>query len=194
MTKLFDVIVPEAQQDLIRDNVIELVTVSVEALPHPDRPDDLSAMQIAAEVYYDFRDGIPRIDNALGRIRRTMSLAEDDLSPETKSRLLADLAKQRRDNNEFREGKVNGELITSHFSPEVADLLRPELFDLDPKVTVWCHGWTAGMDDSGLMCIDCDRPFIFEGIDDESRAQVLKRVHQVNAGIGRIVEPLMREG
>ncbi len=194
MTKIFDAMIPEAQEELIRDGIIELVTVLVEALPHPDRPDDPSAMRIVAGVYHGFRDGIPAIDAGLADLRGTCSIAAEDLTPAVQDRLLADLARDRRQKDEWREGKVNGEPIALHLSPEAADLLRPELFDLDPKVTVWCHAWTAGMSENGLMCIDRDSPFIVEWIDDESLARILERVYAVDAGISAIVTPLMREG
>jgi hypothetical protein len=194
MTKIFEAMIPEAQEDLIRDGIIELVTVLVEAVPHPDRPDDPSAMRVAAEVYHGFREGVPAIETGLAALRGTCSVAAEDITPAVQDRLLADLARDRRQKDEWREGKVNGEPIALHSSPEVADLLRPELFDLDSKVTIWCHAWTAGMSDDGLMLVDCDRPFIAEGIDDESRARILERVYAVDAGIAAIVGPLMREG
>ena len=194
MTKLFEAMIPEAQEELIRDGIIELVTVLVEAVPHPDRPDDPSAMRIAAEVYHGFRDGIPAIETGLAALRGTCSIAAEDITPAVQDRLLADLARDRRQKDEWRKGKVNGEPIALHLSPEVADLLRPELFDLDPKVTVWCHAWTAAMADNGLMCIDRDEPFIAEGVDDESLDRILERVYAVDAGISALVRPLMREG
>lgn len=194
MTKLFETIVPEAQEELIRDGVIKLVTVVVEAVPHPDRPDDRSTMTIAAEVYHEFREGIPAIDEGLARIRGTCSVAAEDISPAARDRLLTALDGRRRETDVFRQGKMYGESIESRFSPRIANLLRPEIFDLDPKVMVWCYAWTAGMSDDGLMCIDCDQPVFFEGIDEASRVRVLERVHTVNAGIAEIVEPLMREG
>ena len=195
MTKLFEVIIPEAQQDLIRDNVIELVTVSVEALPHPDRPDDRSAMQIAADVYYDFRDGIPRIDNAIGRIRRTVSMAEDDLSPETKSLLLKVLEKRCREMEEVREGKFGGMPVESTVGPGLAkEMSGPEFIELNSRVMVWCYGWNAGMDDDGKMIVDTESPLLFEEMDDESRVRVLERVRKVDAAIGATVHDLMREG
>lgn len=195
MTKLFETIIPEAQQDLIRDNMIELVTVSVEALPHPDRPEDRSAMQIAAEVYYDFRDGIPRIDNAIGRIRRTASMAEEDLSFETKNLLLAALEKRCREMKEVREGKLGGMPVESLVGPGLAkEMFGPEFIDLNSRILVWCYGWNAGMDDDGKMIVDTESPLLFEGMDDESRARVLERVRKVDAAIGATVYELMQEG
>jgi len=194
MTKIFEAMIPEVQEELIRDGIIELVTVLVEALPHPDRPDDPSAMRIAAEVYHGFREGVPAIGTGLAALRGICSGAAEDITPAVQDRLLADLARDRLQKDEWREGKVNGEPIALHFSPEVADLLRPELFDLDPKVTVWCHAWTAGMSDDGKMLVDRDRPFIADGIDDESLTRILERIYALDAGISAMVRPLMEEG
>ena len=40
MTKLFKTLTPEAREVLIRDDMIEILTVIVSAVPDPDRPDD----------------------------------------------------------------------------------------------------------------------------------------------------------
>jgi hypothetical protein len=186
--------IPEVQEELIRDRVIELVTVLVEALPCPDRPDDPSAMRIAAEVDHGFREGIPAIEAGLAALRKTCSAAAEDITPAVRDRLLADLARDRFEKNEWREGKVNGQPIALHFSPEVAASLRPELFDLDPKVTVWCHAWTAMMSDDDLLRIDRDEPVIFDGIDDETEVRILERITALDTRIAAIVGPLMREG
>ena len=52
---------PEAQEELIRNGVIELVTAWVDAVPDPDRPDDRLVLSFSAEVTDDFRPGIPWI-------------------------------------------------------------------------------------------------------------------------------------
>ncbi len=58
MTKLFETIIPEAQEELVRDRMIEIVGIFVDAVPDPDRPEDWSAMTISADVYHDFRGGV----------------------------------------------------------------------------------------------------------------------------------------
>jgi len=40
VTKLFKTLTPEAREVLIRDDMIEILTVIVSAVPDPDRPDD----------------------------------------------------------------------------------------------------------------------------------------------------------
>jgi hypothetical protein len=78
MTKFFEVLSPEAQNDLIRDSVIKLVTVCVAAVPDPERPDGRLAMKISAEVDDDFRPGIPWIDEELDRIRALLRPGRDE--------------------------------------------------------------------------------------------------------------------
>ncbi|OPX62199.1 MULTISPECIES: hypothetical protein [unclassified Methanoregula] len=194
MTKLFETMIPEAQEELIRDGMIEIVCVCVDAVPDPGRPGDRAAMIFSAEVYHDFRDGVPAVDAGIARIREICSNAAEDLSPAVRDRLLAALAVDLQQKDELRQGKIDGEPFESRFGPDIAKLLRPENLDLDPKVTVWCHAWSAGMDDSGLMCIDRDEPVIFNGIDNETEVRILERITALDARIAAIVKPLMREG
>jgi hypothetical protein len=63
--KLFEALSPEAQQDLLKDNEIELVTVIVRAVPDPEKPDDTGAMKITAEITDDFSPGTPWINDEL---------------------------------------------------------------------------------------------------------------------------------
>lgn len=194
MTKLFETMIPEAQDELIRDGMIEIVCVLVEAVPDPGRPGDVSAMTFSAEVYHDFRDGVPAVDAGIARIRKICSGAAEDLSPAVRDRLLAALADDRQQKDEFRQGLIDGEPFETRFGPEVAKLLRPENFDLNPKVTVWCHAWSAGMEDGGLICIDRDEPVIFTGTDNETEVRILERITALDERIAAIIRPLMQEG
>ena len=71
MTKLFETLTPEAQEELVRDHVIELVTVVVRAVSDPDQPDDRLAMTIAMVMKDEFAPGQPRIDAELARVGRS---------------------------------------------------------------------------------------------------------------------------
>ena len=71
MTTLFEALTPKAQNELVRDHVIDLVTVVVRAVPDPDRPDDRLAMTIAMEMKDEFASGHPRIDAELALFGRS---------------------------------------------------------------------------------------------------------------------------
>ncbi len=191
MTKLFDVLLPEAQEDLICDNVIELVTVLVSAVPDPERPDDRLAMNISVELGYDFRPGIPWIDAELERIREISGLAGVDLSLAVQAGLIVALNKERRKRDGLREGKIDGQPVAYLSDPRLVEIIRPALMDANTEVVVWCHCWTVAMDDDGMMLVDVDPPLYFKGLDVVSRARIQERIRKVNEVIGGVVGKLM---
>jgi len=89
MTMLFEALTPKAQNALVRDHVIDLVTVVVRAVPDPDRPDDRLAMTIAMELKDEFAPGQPQIDAELARVREICGAAGEDLSVNMQDALLA---------------------------------------------------------------------------------------------------------
>ena len=188
MTKLFDLLTSDAQEDLLRNGVIELVTVHVAAVPDPERPEDRLAMCIAAEIGHDFRDGIPWIDQELDRIRTITGPAGEDLSVGVQDHLHVELNQERKKVDGLREGKIGGHPIASLSDPVIAELLRPTLENPIIEVMVWCHCWTVGMEDEGKLTVDIEFPLYFEGLDDESRVRVNERIRQVDRVIGRMVE------
>mgnify|MGYP001266345595 CR=1 FL=1 len=192
MTKLYETLLPEAQQELIRDGVIELVTVVVEVEPDPARPDNRNAMNIVIEVFDNFRDGIPAIEAGRTRIRTICDSASGDLSDDTRENLIAALARRCDEMDELREGRVDGQPVEALRDPAVAKFFTPELFTHNKKVTVWCYAWTAGLDDGGMMDVDCEEPLYDNGIDKVSRARIRERVEKVNEELNRIVALLMQ--
>jgi hypothetical protein len=192
MTKLYETLLPEAQEDLIRDGVIELVSVIVQAEPHPDQPDDRTSMQVSLEVRDDFRDGIPAIEAGRTRLGGITGSAADDLSVATQKTLAAALERRLREMKEWREGKANGEPVAAIRDPGLMKIFTPEFYRQNEKVTIWSFAWTAAMSDDGLMLLDCDEPLLASGLDSESRARIRERVSRVNAAITGIVEPLMQ--
>ncbi|MDD4137072.1 MAG: hypothetical protein PHT99_04145 [Methanoregula sp.] len=191
MTKLFDVLLPEAQEDLLRNGVIELVTVAADAVPDPDRPGDRLAMQVSAELNHDFREGIPWIETELSRIPAICSTAGDDLSAATRQGLAGALDQRCREMDEWREGKAGGKPVAYRSEPWMTEILTPEFFRLNKMVTVWCHAWTVEMEDDGRMVVDTDLPFFFEGTDGSSRGRINERLQKVNAVIGNVVGRLV---
>jgi hypothetical protein len=192
MTKLFETLLPEARDDLIRDGVIELVSVIVQAEPHPDRPDDRTVMQVSLEVCDDFRDGIPAIEAGRTRLGEITGSAAEDLSYATRNNLVAALERRRREMDEWREGVVDGKPVAALREPELMKFFTPEFYRENEKITIWSFVWTTAMSDDGLMLLDCDEPVLASGIDSESRTRIRERVSRVNAVITGIVEPLMQ--
>lgn len=192
MTKLFETIIPEAQEDLIRDGVIELVTVVMEVEPDPHRPDNRNSMNIVIEVFDNFRDGIPAIEAGRTRIRTICDSAPGDLSDDTRENLIAALARRCDEMDELKEGRVDGQPVEALRDPAIAKFFTPELFTYNKKVMVWCYAWTAGLDDGGMMDMDCEEPLYNDGIDKASRSRIRGRVQNVNEELNRIVAPLMQ--
>jgi hypothetical protein len=192
MTKLFETLLPEAKEELIRDGVVELVTVVVEVEPDPARPDNRNAMNIVIEVYDNFRDGIPAIEAGRTRIRSICDRAPGDLSDDTRENLIAALARRCDEMDELQEGRVDGQPVDALRDPAVAKFFTPELFTHNKKVTVWCYAWTVGMEDSGMMDVDCEEPLYDAGIDTVSRARIRERAEKVNGELNRIVAPLLQ--
>jgi hypothetical protein len=182
---------PEAREDLIRQGIIELVSVEILAVPDPGRPDDRLEMKISSELYDDFREDIPWIHAELAGIRKVCEAAEEDCSIDLKDSLLVALNRRRKELDFIRETWYGRNPPAYMNDPQICALMRPELFDWNPSVTVWCHTWTVAMEDSGKLLVDVDEPLFFEGLDAESRIRMNERIRQVNTRIGRIVERLM---
>lgn len=188
MTKLYDLLTPEAQQEILRDGMIEIVTVSAAAVPDPERPEDRLAMSITVEIGCDFREGIPWIDHELDRIEAIAGPAGEDLSIAVQDHLLVELNGERKIIDGLREGTIGGHPAPHLSDPVVAELLRPSLENPVIEVMVWCYCWTIGMDDDGKLIVDAEPPLYFEGLDAESRARVNERIRQVDRVIGGMVE------
>jgi len=205
---LLEVLTPEAQEELVRDQVIEFLTVIVRAIPDPDRPDDRLTMKIAAEVFDEFAPGKPGIDTAMAQIRKICEPADDDLSINIQDALLVALNRRRKSLDGLREGKIGGHPVAYLADPQVAEFLGPILKAARPQVTVWSLGWTVAMDDDGKLLVDCEDSFstpdsatavvnlyngsIFtEDWDHETREKVMQRMLKVNDVVGNMVRELM---
>ena len=208
MTKLFEALTPEALEELVRDQVIEFLTVIVRAIPDPDRPDDRLTMKIAAEVFDEFAPGKPGIDTAMAQIRKICEPADDDLSINMLDALLVALNRRRKDLDGLREGKIGGHPVAYLADPQVAEFLGPVLKAAKPEVTVWSLAWTVAMDDTGKLLVDCEDSFsdpdsvvavrnVFddsvyaEDWDHEAEEKIRQRIRKVNEVAGRIVREYM---
>jgi hypothetical protein len=208
MTMLFEALTSNAQNELIRDHVIELVTVAVRAVPDPDRPDDRLAMTIAAEVKDVFAPGQPWIDAELARVREICASAGDDFSIYMQDALLVALNRRRKDLDGLRNGKIGGHPVAYFSDPQVAEFLQPILKAAKAEVTLWCLAWTVSMDDDGKLLADVEDSFsdpdsatvvlnlynnsIFtEDWDHDTEEKVKQRMRSVNDVVGRMMKELM---
>jgi hypothetical protein len=208
MTMLFEALTPEAQNELVRDHVIDLVTVVVRAVPDPGRPDDRLAMTLATEVKDAFAPGQPGIDAEFARVQEICASAGEDLSVNMQDALLVALNRRRKDLDGLRAGTIGGHPVSYLKDPQVMEFLGPVLKAAKPEVTVWCLTWTIAMDDDGKLLIDCEDSFstpdsatavvnlyngsIFtEDWDHETREKAKQRMLKVNDVVGRVTRSLM---
>ena len=208
MTTLFEALDPEAREELIRGDVIELVSVIVTAVPDPDRPDDRLSMKIAAEVNDDFAPGTPWIDAELARLREICAGAAGDITIPAEDALHVALNRNRKGLDGLLAGKVGGHPAAWASDPQLMAFLGTVLQDARAEVSVWWLAWTVGMDDDGKLVVDCEdslslpRPAValrypdrdsFFAADEtgETRENILERMRQVNGVVGRMVRELM---
>lgn len=193
MTNFFESLAPEAQEDLLRHGIIELVSVSAMAVPDPERPEDRLSMKIVGEVNDIFLQNIPAIDRYLDRVDEICSASNDDLSLSLRDELLVTIEKQRDDFAELKNGMMNGKPAPHVSDPVVAELLRPCLEHPVIDALVWCIGWCAIREDDGRLFVYCDNPLISEYADDDSWARIQDRMRRVNYVIGGMMAELLGE-
>ncbi|MFA6331849.1 MAG: hypothetical protein WCX22_02750 [Methanoregula sp.] len=211
MTTLFEVLDPEAKEELIRGDVIELVSVIVTAVPDPDRPDDRLAMKIAAEMYDEFASGTPWIDTELGKVRELCARAADDITIPAEDALHVALNRNRKSLDGLFVGRVGGHPAAWASDPQLMTFLGTVLKDARAEVLVWWLAWTVAMDDDGKLVVDCednlshsgpavallypDRESFFAADETgETRNNILERMRVVNGVVGRMVGELMGGG
>lgn len=193
MTKLFESLAPEAQEDLLRYGIVELVSVSVDAIPDPDRPDDRRSMKIVAEVNDNFLPDIPVIDRALDRVDTICLPSGDDLALSLKDDLLVTLEKRCNDFADLKKGMINGKPAPHLSDPVTAELLRPCLEHPVIDTLVWCIGWCVVQEDDGRLFVYTDEPLFSEDVDEESWVRIQDRIRRVNHIIGGMMAELLGE-
>jgi hypothetical protein len=191
---LVEALCPEAQKDLARFGIVELVSVSVMAVPDPARPEDRLALKITAEVNDNFQNGIPAVDRDLNTADEICTSAEDDLSLSLRDELLVTLDTRRREIAGLREGKVNGQPVAYLSDPAIASLIRPTLENPVIDALVWSVGWCATKEDDGKILVYCDNPLISEAVDEDSWVRIQDRMRRVNYVIGGLMAGLLGEG
>jgi hypothetical protein len=182
--RLIDALGDWARGDLARDGIVELVSVSVNAVPDPERPDDHLSMKIVAEVCDNFRAGIAGIDRDLDQVDAICSSSEPDFTLVLRDELLVSLDQRRTNLAELRAGQIGGKPVAYLADPVVAGLIRPLLEHPVIEENVWCVGWSAVQEDDGTFFVYCDNPLFSESVDEESWIRIQDRIRQVNYIIG----------
>ncbi|MEI7857904.1 MAG: hypothetical protein WCH85_10430 [Methanomicrobiales archaeon] len=191
---LVEALCPEAQEDLARHGIVELVSVSVMAVPDPARPEDRLALKITAEVNDNFQNGIPTVDRDLDTADKICTSAGDDLSLSLRDELLVTLDTRRQEITGLREGKINGQPVAYLSDPAIASLIRPTLENPVIDALVWCVGWCATKEDDGKILVYCDNPLMSEDVDEDSWVRIQDRMRRVNYVIGGLMAGLLGEG
>ncbi len=211
MTTIIEMLNEDAKEELIRDQIIDLVTVAVSAEPDPDRPDDRLAMKIVAEVKNNFTSGWPAIDAGLARVREVCGASGNDLSPEMEKQLLEALNRRRDVVDELHEGKIDGKPMEYLSDPATRAFLWPILTAQQPDITFWCAAWTAAMDDDGnivpgfedsistpdsVIAVKniCNSSIFDADRDGSSREKVVERIWMVNEVMGEMLREFVGVG
>jgi hypothetical protein len=190
---LVDALCPEARDDLMRYGIVELVSVSVEAVPDPERPEDHLAMKISAYVGDNFRGGIRDIDRDLDRVDAISSSSEDDLTLVLRDELLVTLDQRRMELAGLREDCLGNSPPPYMSNPEFARMIRGSLENPAIDAHVWTVGWCIAEEDDGTLLVYCDAPMIAESVDEDSWVRIQDRIRRVNHIIGGIVSRLLGE-
>jgi len=190
---LIDALRPEARDDLMRQGIVELVSVSVDAVPDPDRPDDHLAMKISAYVGDNFRDGITGIDRDLDRVDALASSSENDLSLVLRDELLVTLGQRRTELAGLRENLLGNNPPEYMNNPKIAGMIRPSLENPRIDAHIWTVEWCVAREDDGTLLVYCDAPNISESVDEDSWVRIQDRIRRVNYSIGGMVNRLLGE-
>jgi len=185
---------PEAKEELNTIGIIELVSVTVTAVPDPERPEDRYAMKILAEVCDNFKQGIPEIDRDLDAVDQMCSTSENDLMPTTRDELLVLIGQRVHDIAELQEGRVGGQPVPYLSNPAIAELIKHDLENPDQHILVWCVGWSATKEDDGTILVYEDDPMIPEFVDEYSWSRIRDRMRRANFVIGGLMAGLLEEG
>jgi len=153
MTNFFESLAPEAQEDLLRYGIIELVSVSARAVPDPERPEDRLSLKIVGEVNDNFLQNIPAIDRVLDRVDAICSSAGEYLTLSLRDELLVTLDTRRRGFAELKKGMLDGKPAAYLSDPVVGPLIKPSIEHPVIDALVWCIGWSATKEGDGTLLV-----------------------------------------
>jgi hypothetical protein len=190
---LIDALCPEARDDLMQCGIVELVSVSVNAVPDPERPEDHLAMKISAYVGDNFLNGIRDIDRDLDRVDAISSSSEEDLTLVLRDELLVTLDQRRTELAGLRKDCLGNSPPPYMSNAEIAKMIRSSLEDPAIDAHIWAVGWCIAKEDDGTLLVYYDAPMIAESVDEESWVRIQDRIRRVNHIIGGMVGRLLGE-
>jgi hypothetical protein len=184
--------------------MVELFRIVVRA-EDPDRPAGRLPLRIVSSMRSEFAAGEPWIDEKLARIQKICRSAGNDFSVDMINALLVTPDQKKMEPEGVPVGAINRYHDAHSSNPHVAQLLRPMVQRVRPRITLWCLAWTAVMDDNGGIVIDCEDCFSRPGSriaaehffeksvyakdsDGVTLENVMARMGRVNAIMDRVVE------
>jgi hypothetical protein len=164
MTTILDVVNDDAKEDLVRGNIIELISMNVQ---YPPAHHDGEAENPGDKTWFlstAFENEPPWLAEEMEKIRVTCNHAGDDLKGPLHKAMLEARQEQVRTIKELR--KFEG---LEQFLPYVMT-----------GVNVWELVWTAWIDDDGIFYSECEEWIDESVIDRETCILVRERMERVN--------------
>jgi len=175
MKKLYQALSREAQEELVRNDVVELLRADFEIGGNPENQEDRDEMTRIIHVNDEFARDLPWLNDELSHIRKVCNESEHDFNDSSNTLLNAFTLQTRGVLAEMRECAE----------------LRTLLVSVTPTVDVWAISWMVSMEDDGKLNFDhweFLNPNVLSGV---TQAKVRDRIRYVNGRVGRVVKRLM---
>lgn len=138
MTTIIETLNEDARVDLIRDDLIELVSIVAGFVPASQGLTGPVTLVPRCSVYTECETQPPWLTDDLARIREISEGFEHDLSWSVKEAVRADLRRQ-------QENFVDASAYES---------FKPFIGCVELSTTIWSVAWCAGMADDGKVTVD----------------------------------------
>jgi hypothetical protein len=176
VTTLFEALKPEAQNELIRDHVIQLIYIVIQYPPANDKDSNHAGYCEPFTINSVFLTGEAGATDELAQIREICSHAMDDLQGPQHCAMKQALEEQERNLTIFR-------------NDERCRLFLPHIM---AGVYLWELSLVAWMEDDGIISTEIEYWIDESVIDTETCIRVRERMERVNEEmgiIGRVTEP-----
>jgi hypothetical protein len=200
--KLIEALLPDVRKELERCGFVELVSVSVTAVPDPDKEEEELAYTIEAYVGENFRSRIPAIDQALDAVDALATAGDEDFSPALRDKLCRMIRAGRAGPLVLHQGEVLDRPVGSLPAPEIPEC-APHPVQPDPRPLVWSIGWSVATDDTEgdpvshrynlekLLVYEDEGRAVSEFVDEDSWTRIRDRIRRIDFIIGGMVEEMM---
>jgi len=176
MRSLYHALNPEAEDRLVRDDAIELLSASFEIEPDPENPGDDYSMKGTIGVRDSFAKNIPWLTDEISHIRMLCENCLENFDNPARMLLNSAIIQKMNMNDETGEWVQVGPVLA-----------------MDPrKVAVWAFVWRATMDDEGKINTDCHGFFNESVMDSVTLPKVQRRIMKVNERMDRLLRGLMK--